>query len=29
MFVIMPLGESPTRNEQALTGFFESTLENT
>jgi hypothetical protein len=28
MFVIMPSGESPTRNEQALTSFFENTLKN-
>ncbi|MEE8572601.1 MAG: hypothetical protein V3T20_05040 [Gemmatimonadota bacterium] len=28
MFVIMPFGESPTRNEQELTSFFENTLAN-
>jgi hypothetical protein len=29
MFVIMPFGKSPTRNEQALTSFFENTLKDT
>jgi hypothetical protein len=29
IFVITPFGESPTLDEQALTNYFENTLENT